>query len=101
TAEASMRLHLWFTSRFHSESLETQRARLFRWIAASDVVVAALLLGAAARAAGDRDGYAALCVAAAVASLLALLVIEPATARGAFAPKRRGRRRPRAIGRGR
>jgi serine/threonine-protein kinase len=92
TSEATMRLHLWFTSRFHPESLETQRARLFPWIAASDVLVAVLLAAAALRAAGADDGYAALCLAAAVASVLSLVVIEPATTRGAFA-KRRARRR--------
>lgn len=86
TAAVTMRLHLWFTSRYDHEGLAVHRARVRRPLLVLDFVYAALLLLTALSAANADLGAAPLFIVAAVASFLALLLIEPATARAAFGP---------------
>jgi hypothetical protein len=84
TAAVTMRLHLWFTSRYHRELLALQRARVGGAVVALDAVFAIVLLVAATAAVrGDRPS-APLFVVASIASALALVLIEPATSRAAF-----------------
>ena len=47
TAAVTLRLNLLFTARVHPAMLQPHRARLFRWIAGAETVIAALLLGSA------------------------------------------------------
>ena len=89
----NLRLHLWFTSRFYPAELAAQRARVARWIRWSDAIVALLLSGSAAVIARSHTDTATLLVAVAVASVVGFLIVEPATARAAFADDSlRGRR---------
>jgi hypothetical protein len=84
TAAVTMRLHLWFSSRYHRELLAVQRARVQRPLVVLDLAYAALLLATALSAANADLPAAPLFLVAAIASFLALLLIEPATARAAF-----------------
>ena len=81
---ATVRLHLWFTSRFYSAELSTQHVRARRWTRGSDLALAATLLGAGLTIASDHQATAMLLVAVAIAASVASFVIEPATARAAF-----------------
>jgi len=83
TAAVTLRLNLLFTSRVHPAMLQAHRSRLFRWIAAAEVGIAALLLGSAAVIAETRPVIAAVLVSLAIVMLASLAVIEPATAGGA------------------
>ena len=83
TAAITLRMNLLFTSRVHPAMLETQRSRLFRWIAGAEAGIAALLLGSAAFVAETRPALAAVLVSLAIVMLASLAVIEPATAGGA------------------
>jgi predicted Ser/Thr protein kinase len=85
TAAVTMRLHLWFSSRYHFETLGVQRARVRGPLLALDGLFAGLLLVAATAAVRGDRAAAPLLVIASIASALALLLIEPATARAAFA----------------
>jgi hypothetical protein len=76
-------MNLLFTSRVHPAMLVTHRSRLFRWIAAAESGIAALLLGSAAFVAETRPALAAVLVSLAIVMLASLAVIEPATAGGA------------------
>ena len=89
---ATLRLHLFFSSRFYPAELTAQRGRVFWPTRASDVIFAFLLLMAAALNVRARPAVTALLVGVAVCSVIAFLVIEPATARAAF---KRGRSTPR------
>lgn len=84
TAAVTMRLHLWFSSRELPDLLAAQRARVARLIIALDLTHGALLLVTAVRAAEVESPLAPLFIIAAVTSLLALTLIEPATTRAAF-----------------
>ena len=83
TAAVTLRMNLLFTSRVHPAMLEAHRSRLFRWIAAAEAGIAALLLGSAAVVAETRPALAAVLVSLAIVMLASLAVIEPATAGGA------------------
>ena len=89
---ATLRLHLFFSSRFYPAELTAQRGRVFWPTRASDVTFAFLLLMAAALNLRARPTVTALLVGVALCSVIAFLVIEPATARAAF---KRGRSTPR------
>jgi serine/threonine-protein kinase len=80
----TMRLHLWFTSRFYMGELAAQRARLGPWIRLAEAGFVLLLLAAGAAMAGTRAGTATLLVSIAVGSVIGFTVIEPATTRAAF-----------------
>jgi hypothetical protein len=84
TAAITMRLHLWFSSRFQLELLATERGRVHRSLRLLDLAFQALLLGAGIGAARADSAAAPVLLASAIASLLALLLIEPATSRAAF-----------------
>ena len=81
---ATLRLHLLFTSRSYPAELTAQRGRVFWPIRTSDLIVALLLLMVAAVSVRTNPAVTALLVAVAVGSVIASLVIEPATTRAAF-----------------
>jgi len=83
TISVTLRLNLSFTSRIHPTMLIEHRARLFPAVAVADALLAATLLGTAARIAGDHDEIAALFLSLAVVTLASLALIEPATTRAA------------------
>jgi eukaryotic-like serine/threonine-protein kinase len=81
---ATVRLHLWFSSRFYPAELPTQRLRALGWTRASDLALAATLLAAGLAIASEHQATGMLLVAVAIAAAVASFVIEPATARAAF-----------------
>ena len=78
----TLRLHLWFTSRVYPSELRTQRYKTARWVRGADWTFVLVLLGAAALS--QTAISATLLGGTAVATLVASLVIEPATTRAAF-----------------
>lgn len=84
TAAVTMRLHLWFTSRFHAEQLSVERSRVRGPLLVLDLVFQALLLIAGVAAAWADSPMAALFLVAAIGSFLTSALIEPATARAAL-----------------
>lgn len=85
TISTTLRLHLWFVSLVHPGMLALVRARVLRWIAASETVFVAALLGCVSVLAGSHDLIAAHLLVSALLLALSLLVIEPATTRGSLA----------------
>jgi serine/threonine protein kinase len=81
---ANLRFHLWFTLRFNPTEIRAQRSQTLPWIRAADWLFVLLLLSATAVIAGDHAAMATLIVAVSIVSLLAFLIIEPATTRPAF-----------------
>ncbi|HSL21937.1 MAG TPA: serine/threonine-protein kinase [Vicinamibacterales bacterium] len=84
TAAVTMRLHLWFSSRFDRDVLPVQRARVHRPLVLLDLVYQALLFATGLAAAIADAGAAPLFVVAGIASFLVLVLIEPATTHAAF-----------------
>jgi hypothetical protein len=80
----AIRLHLVFASRSYPAELSAQRTRTRAWRRGSDTVLAASLLLAALAVGGDHSEVAALLLTVAVAGLVSMLIIEPATDRAAF-----------------
>jgi hypothetical protein len=85
---ATLRLHLWFTSRYYPAELAKQRMRSAPWIQWPEAAFAVLLLISAVGVADDHAGNAALLAAVAIGLAVSLWIIEPTTTRAAF---RRGR----------
>lgn len=83
TTSITLRLNLLFMARVQPASLRDHRARLYPYIAASETLLAVVLLGSAALVAGDYDGMSAVLVALAIVTLASLAIIEPATTRAA------------------
>jgi len=81
----NLRLHLWFTSRTYPSELPAQRAHVGRWIHAGDYGFVLLMMATGLVIADAHTGWGALFVAFGLGSALGFLVIEPATARAAFA----------------
>ena len=81
---ANLRFHLCFTSKYYPTQIGAQRRRLAPWIRSADLLFALLLAIAAAAIQGIHAFWAALLLAAAVASLIAEIAIEPASANAAF-----------------
>jgi len=81
---ATLRLHLWFTSRVYPSELRTQRHKTAHWVRGADWTFALVLLGAAVATLSQTAVTATLPVGTATATLVSSLVIEPATARAAF-----------------
>ncbi len=79
----TLRLHLWFTSRFHPADWDTQRRQVWGWTRLSDFVLGAALLLAGARHLESHPDLSALFLGSAIVVLLAFTVIEPATTRAA------------------
>jgi serine/threonine protein kinase len=80
---ATLRLHLWFTSRFYPAELRWARGRAGIWIRLADWLFVASL-AASGILVEDRSPVAILLLAIAVGAAIAFLVIERATARAAF-----------------
>jgi eukaryotic-like serine/threonine-protein kinase len=83
----TLRLHLWFTSRFYRSELEWARRRNGRWLIAADAMVAAALIGGGLAIGDQRAPLGDVLIAMGVIGALAFLVIEPVTARAAFRGK--------------
>lgn len=81
---ATLRLHLWFTSRFYPAELGWVRPRVRRWIHAADWLFALTLVAAGLVIGDDRSPIAVLLLSVGIGSAVAFLVIEPATTRAAF-----------------
>ena len=84
TAAVTMRLHLWFSSRFQWDLLAVERRRVHWPLAALDLAFQALLLTVGLAAARVDAPTAPVFFVAAIASFLTLLLIEPATSKAAF-----------------
>jgi serine/threonine protein kinase len=81
---ANLRLHLWFTSKFYRSELPDQRRRVSRWIRVADYLFALMLAISAVRIHAMHAIIATLLMAVAIGSLVAVLMIEPTTARAAL-----------------
>jgi len=93
----SLRLHLWFTSRFDPGRLTRERNALRLPVRVTDWAVVVLLTGFGLYAAGSNPVTTTTLLIVAVASLVASVLIEPARARAAFPRASRStpsRRRP-------
>jgi protein kinase-like protein len=88
TIAVTLRLNLWFAARVQPESLVEHRARAFPGIVASELALAAVLLAAAAFVGETQEALAAVITIVAIASLASLVLIEPATTRGAGLSRR-------------
>jgi predicted Ser/Thr protein kinase len=82
-AANTLRLHLWFTSRYYPEDWQTQRRLVWVWTRLSDFALGAVLLLAGARHLESHPDLSALFVGSAIAVLVAFTIIEPATTRAA------------------
>jgi predicted Ser/Thr protein kinase len=80
----TLRLHLWFTSRFYPAELAWARNRATRWMLASDVIFASGLVVAGVLVGDARAALAVIEIAVAVGVATAFAVVEPATIRAAF-----------------
>jgi predicted Ser/Thr protein kinase len=87
-AGTSLRLHLWFTASTFPDQFAEQQASTSRWTRLCDLAYAGMQIAAAAGISGMHPEFAMLFVGTAVAILIASLVIEPATVRAAFSPRR-------------
>jgi serine/threonine-protein kinase len=86
-AAVTLRLHLWFTSRFYAGELEWARGRNGRWLMGADALVAAVLIGGGLAMGDQRAPLGDVLIAMGVIGALSFLVIEPVTARAAFKPR--------------
>src|SRR5258706_2725297 len=80
----TLRLHLWFTSRFYPAELGWARARGGGWALAADGVFAMALIAAGGLVGDARPALAVLEIAVGIATATAFALVEPATARAAF-----------------
>jgi len=81
---ANLRLHLWFTSKHYASELAVQMHKVEHWLRWSEALFVLLLVVAAAGISGFHAFWAALILGAAVAFIVSILVIEPATTRAAL-----------------
>ena len=84
TTTGTLRLHLWFTSLVHAESLGHMRRRSLPWIALADIALAVVAGWAGSILVGSHDGTAAALIVIALVLVLSLAVIEPATTRASI-----------------
>jgi serine/threonine protein kinase len=82
---ANLRLHLWFTSRFYESELTSVHNQSSRWIRVADWVFAAALLAGGFLISDEGSPLAIVLPSVAVGAVVAFLLIEPVTARAAFA----------------
>lgn len=82
-AANTLRLHLWFTSRFYPDEWATQQRAVWIWTRLSDFLLGAVLLLAGARHLESHPNLSALFLGSAITILIAFAVIEPATTRAA------------------
>jgi hypothetical protein len=85
----TLRLHLWFTSRFYPAELGWARARAAAWMIAADSVFAGALVVGGVLIGDARPELAVAQIGVGVGVAVAFLLIEPATARAAFRPRTR------------
>jgi predicted Ser/Thr protein kinase len=85
----TLRLHLWFTSRFYPAELEWARARATGWVLGSDALFATALVFAGSLIGDARPSLAVLEIAVGIAAASAFALVEPATTRAAFRPSDR------------
>jgi hypothetical protein len=83
-AAVTLRLHLWFTSRFNPAELTTERIRVRPWTRGSDYGLTASLVLAALGIEARHPEFAMLLVAVGIAAAIASLAIEPTVSRAAF-----------------
>ena len=81
TISTTLRLHMWFASQVHPDTLPALRARVLRWVVVCEGILLAILLGLGIAISGRADGTAAHLIVTALLLLLSLIVIEPATTR--------------------
>lgn len=79
----TLRLHLWFTSRFYPEEWQTQRQAAWVWTRLGDFVFGAALLLSGARHLETQPDLSGLFLGSAIIVLIAFAIIEPATTRAA------------------
>jgi hypothetical protein len=87
----SLRLHLWFTSRFASADLAIQRAQTSRWIRWCDIGFVCIELVTSIAVAGAHPAVATLLITVALGTAVSALVHEPAKAAAAFRADGEGR----------
>ena len=87
TVSTTLRLHMWFASQVHPETLPALRARVLRWVVACETLLLSLLMTIGIVLSGPHDGMAAYMVVTAVLLLVSLSVIEPATTRASLSPQ--------------
>ena len=88
TAAGAVRLHLWFVSRLDPSSRSEHERRASSWRSAGDVLMTTVLAAEGIMAMVARENWGVLLIAAAVATLISFVLIEPATARAAFGEAR-------------
>jgi predicted Ser/Thr protein kinase len=80
----TLRLHLWFTSRFYPAELRWTLQRAAGWMFAADVLFAIGLVVAGALVGDARASLAIVEISVAVAVAAAFTVVEPTTTKAAF-----------------
>ena len=83
-ASSTLRLHLWFTSRFYSAELQWARQRGSIWVRIADWLFATSLAVTGILVGEDRSPIAIVLLAVAIGAAIGFLVIERSTARAAF-----------------
>jgi hypothetical protein len=84
TIAVTLRLHLWFTSIVHRESLDDLRARSLRAAFAAECVLMLTIGGAGALLVASHLITAVWLIVTALLLLLSMIVIEPSTTRASF-----------------
>ena len=80
----TLRLHLWFTSRFYPAELAWARGRALGWVLGSDALFAMAVIVAGGLVGDVRPALAVLEIAIGIAAASAFALVEPATTRAAF-----------------
>jgi len=80
----TLRLHLWFTSRFYPAELAWARGRALGWVLGSDALFATALVVGGVLVDDAQPGLAVLEIAVGIAAASAFALVEPATTRAAF-----------------
>jgi serine/threonine protein kinase len=83
-SSTTLRMHVWFTSRYYPSELDAERRKAGAWTRSCDVVMTLLLVGATLRLGLDHQLIAMLFVTVAIFTALASFVIEPTNTRAAF-----------------
>ena len=81
---ANLRLHLWFMSRFYASELLAQRHKVSKWIRSGDWFFSIMLALTALRIHAMHAIIATLLMSVSIGSLIAFLLIEPATEKAAL-----------------
>jgi serine/threonine protein kinase len=84
TLGVSLRLHLWFLSRYDPPGLREQRARAAFWVRGADAGVSLALLAGGLMIMPAHPGPGAVFLGLGICYAVVFLMIEPATTRAAF-----------------